>query len=98
MSMSDRGGWIWYDRKTLPWREAPTNVLTHALHYGLSVFEGLRAYKTASGTAIFRLREHTERLFNSARIFMMQIPFTPEQLIDAQRQGEIGRASCGERV
>ncbi len=86
MSMSDRDGWIWYDGKMVPWREATTHVLTHSLHYGLSVFEGLRAYKTSAGTAIFRLREHTERLFNSARIFMMQMPFTPEQLMDAQRQ------------
>ena len=86
MSMSDRDGWIWYDGKMVPWRDATTHVLTHSLHYGLAVFEGLRAYKTPAGTAIFRLREHTERLFNSARVFMMQIPFTPEQLIEAQRQ------------
>ncbi len=86
MSMSDRDGWIWYDGKMVPWRDATTHVLTHSLHYGLAVFEGVRAYKTASGTALFRLREHTERLFNSARIFMMQIPFTAEQLIEAQRQ------------
>jgi branched-chain amino acid aminotransferase len=86
MSMSDRDGWIWYDGKMVPWRDATTHVLTHSLHYGLAVFEGLRAYKTTSGTAIFRLREHTERLFNSARIFMMQLPFSAEQLIEAQRQ------------
>ena len=83
MSMADRDGWIWYDGKLVPWRDANTHVLTHSLHYGLSVFEGLRAYKTADGTAIFRLREHTERLFNSARIFMMQIPYTPEQVAEA---------------
>jgi branched-chain amino acid aminotransferase len=86
MSMADRDGWIWYDGKMVPWRDATTHVLTHSLHYGLAVFEGVRAYKTAGGTAIFRVREHTERLFNSARIFMMQVPFTPEQLIEAQRQ------------
>jgi branched-chain amino acid aminotransferase len=86
MSMSDRDGWIWYDGNMVPWRDATTHVLTHSLHYGLAVFEGVRAYKTTAGTAIFRLREHTERLFNSAHIFMMQIPFTPEQLIEAQRQ------------
>jgi branched-chain amino acid aminotransferase len=86
MSMSDRDGWIWYDGKMVPWRDATTHVLTHSLHYGLAVFEGVRAYKTSSGTAIFRLREHTERLFNSARIFMMQLPFSAEQLIEAQRQ------------
>jgi len=86
MSMSDRDGWIWYDGKMVAWRDATTHVLTHSLHYGLAVFEGVRAYKTAAGTAIFRVREHTERLFNSARIFMMQMPYTPEQLIEAQRQ------------
>jgi branched-chain amino acid aminotransferase len=86
MSMSDRDGWIWYDGKMVPWRDATTHVLTHSLHYGLAVFEGVRAYKTTGGTAIFRLREHTQRLFNSARVFMMQLPFTPEQLMEAQRQ------------
>jgi branched-chain amino acid aminotransferase len=83
MSMADRDGWIWYDGELVPWREANTHVLTHSLHYGLSVFEGLRAYKTTEGTAIFRLREHTERLFNSARIFMMDIPYTREQIAAA---------------
>lgn len=86
MSMADRDGWIWYDGKMVPWREATTHVLTHSLHYGLAVFEGLRAYKTVEGTAIFRLREHTERLFNSARIFMMEIPYTLQQLEEAQRE------------
>ena len=67
MSMADRDGFIWYDGKLVPWREANTHVLTHSLHYGLAVFEGVRAYKTESlGTAIFRLQEHTRRLFNSA--------------------------------
>jgi branched-chain amino acid aminotransferase len=84
--MSDRDGWIWYDGKLVPWREANTHVLTHSLHYGLAVFEGLRAYKTAGGTAIFRLREHTERLFNSARIFMMEIPYTREQIAAAHAE------------
>jgi len=83
MSMADRDGWIWYDGALVPWREANTHVLTHSLHYGLSVFEGLRAYKTTDGTAIFRLREHTDRLFNSARIFMMDIPYTREQIAAA---------------
>ncbi|GAB4478529.1 MAG: branched-chain amino acid transaminase [Burkholderiaceae bacterium] len=86
MSMADRDGWIWYDGKLVPWRDATTHVLTHSLHYGLAVFEGVRAYKTADGTAIFRLREHTERLFNSAKIFMMEIPYSPEQISDAQRE------------
>jgi len=86
MSMADRDGFIWHDGKLVPWREATTHVLTHSLHYGLAVFEGLRAYKTASGTAIFRLREHTERLFNSAHIFMMKMPYDKETLSAAQRE------------
>jgi len=86
MSMSDRDGFIWYDGKLVPWREANTHVLTHSLHYGLAVFEGVRAYKTEIGTAIFRLKEHTKRMFNSAKIYMMEIPYTPEQLMDAQRE------------
>jgi branched-chain amino acid aminotransferase len=84
--MSDRDGWIWYDGKLVPWREANTHVLTHSLHYGLSIFEGVRAYNTVDGPAIFRLREHTERLFNSARVYMMNIPFTQEQINDAHRE------------
>jgi len=83
MSMADRDGWIWYDGKMVPWREANTHVLTHSLHYGLSVFEGLRAYKTGDTTSIFRLREHTERLFNSARIFLMDIPWSPDAIAAA---------------
>lgn len=85
MSMADRDGLIWLDGKMVPWREATTHVLTHSLHYGLSVFEGVRAYKTESGTAIFRLKEHTDRLFNSAHIYLMKIPFSREELMDAQR-------------
>src|ERR1700693_4843777 len=84
MSMADRDGFIWYDGKLVPWREATTHVLTHSLHYGLAVFEGVRAYKTAIGTAVFRLKEHTDRLFSSAHIYMMKIPFTRERLIEAQ--------------
>jgi branched-chain amino acid aminotransferase len=86
MSMADRDGYIWYDGKLVPWRSATTHVLTHSLHYGLAVFEGVRAYKTVDGTAIYRLREHTERLFNSAHIYMMKIPYTPEQLMEAQKE------------
>ena len=71
MSMSDRDGFIWQDGKLVPWRDATTHVLTHSLHYGMGVFEGVRAYKTERGTAIFRLKEHTERLFRSAHIFQM---------------------------
>ena len=84
MSMADRDGFIWYDGKLVPWRSATTHVLTHSLHYGLAVFEGVRAYKTVDGTAIFRLKEHTERLFNSAHIYMMKMPYSREQVMDAQ--------------
>ncbi len=84
MSMADRDGFIWYDGKLVPWREATTHVLTHSLHYGLAVFEGVRAYQSEIGTAIFRLKEHTDRLFNSAKIYMMDVPFTKQQLMDAQ--------------
>ena len=69
MSMADRDGWIWYDGKLVPWRDATTHVLTHTLHYGMGVFEGVRCYKTVDGPAIFRLRDHTDRLFNSAHIY-----------------------------
>ena len=86
MSMADRDGFIWYDGKLVPWRDATTHVLTHSLHYGLAVFEGVRAYKTPAGTAIFRLKEHTDRLFNSAKVFMMEIPYSREQLMEAQRE------------
>ncbi len=84
LSMADRDGWIWHDGKLVPWRSATTHVLTHSLHYGLAVFEGVRAYKTAKGTAIYRLREHTQRLLNSGHIYMMKIPYTLEQLMQAQ--------------
>jgi len=84
MLMSDRDGWIWYDGKFVPWREATTHVLTHTLHYGAGVFEGVRAYKTDQGTAIFRLRDHTERLFNSAKIIGMPMPFSVEEINQAQ--------------
>ena len=86
MSMADRDGHIWYDGRLADWRSANVHVLTHSLHYGMSVFEGVRAYKTTRGTAIFRLREHTRRLFNSAKIFQMQIPYGFEQVMDAQRE------------
>ena len=84
LSMADRDGWIWHDGKLVPWRSATTHVLTHSLHYGLAVFEGVRAYRTSLGTAIFRLREHTQRLFNSAHIYLMKIPYTLERLMQAQ--------------
>jgi branched-chain amino acid aminotransferase len=86
MSMADRDGYIWYDGKLVPWRDATTHVLTHSLHYGLAVFEGVRAYNTVKGTAIFRVREHTQRLLNSAHIYLMKIPYSIEQLIEAQKE------------
>jgi len=86
MSMADRDGQIWYDGKLVPWRSANTHVLTHSLHYGLAVFEGLRAYKTDNGTAIFRLKEHTDRLYNSAHIYLMKIPYDRETLMEAHKE------------
>jgi branched-chain amino acid aminotransferase len=86
MSMADRDGHIWYDGKLVPWRSATTHVLTHSLHYGLAVFEGVRAYNTARGPAIFRLKEHTQRLLNSAHIYLMKIPYSIEQLMEAQKE------------
>lgn len=83
MSMADRDGFIWFNGKLVPWREAQIHVLTHSLHYGLSVFEGERAYKTDKGPAIFRLKEHTDRLFNSAHIYRMDMPYTREQIMEA---------------
>ncbi|MBI5335507.1 MAG: branched-chain amino acid transaminase [Burkholderiales bacterium] len=84
MAMDDRDGKIWMDGQLVEWRDARIHVLTHTLHYGCGVFEGVRAYKTEAGTAIFRLREHTERLFNSAKILRMQIPFSFEEVMQAQ--------------
>lgn len=85
MSMADRDGLIWLDGEMVPWREAKTHVLTHTLHYGLGCFEGVRAYNTANGPAIFRLKEHTDRLFRSAHILNMKMPFSKEELNEAQR-------------
>ena len=85
MSMSDRDGVIWYDGKLVPWREATTHVLTHTLHYGMGVFEGVRAYETPKGTAIFRLQAHTDRLFRSAHILGMDMPYTKDEINEATR-------------
>ncbi len=85
MSMADRDGVIWLDGEMVPWREAKTHVLTHTLHYGMGVFEGVRAYKAEQGTSIFRLKEHTDRLFNSAKIMRMEIPYSKELLNEVQR-------------
>jgi branched-chain amino acid aminotransferase len=84
--MDDRDGKIWKDGALIEWRDATLHVLTHSLHYGMAVFEGVRAYKTQNGTAIFRLKEHTQRLLNSAKIFQMQVPFNLETLMEAQKE------------
>ncbi len=84
MSMSDRDGFIWFNGKLVDWRDANIHVLTHSLHYGMSVFEGVRAYQTDRGPAIFRLKEHTQRWFNSAKILQMQMPYSMDEMIAAQ--------------
>ena len=84
MSMADRDGVIWLDGKLVPWRDAKVHVLTHSLHYGMGVFEGVRAYETDKGPAIFRLREHTDRLFNSAHILNMKVPYAKDVINQAQ--------------
>ncbi|HET9978236.1 MAG TPA: branched-chain amino acid transaminase [Burkholderiaceae bacterium] len=96
MNLDDRDGKIWMDGRLVDWRDAKIHVLTHTLHYGCGAFEGVRAYDAVGGTAIFRLREHTERLFNSAKILRMKIPFTVDQVMEAQREvvRANGLASC----
>ena len=83
-SFADRDGWIWLDGEMVPWREAKVHVLTHTLHYGMGVFEGVRAYKTEQGPAIFKLEEHTRRLFQSAHIMGMKMPYDEATLNQAQ--------------
>ncbi len=83
MTMDDRDGLIWLDGEFRAWRDAKVHVLTHTLHYGMGVFEGIRAYSTERGTAVFRLREHTDRLFNSGKILGMRLPYTPDQVNEA---------------
>lgn len=85
MSMDDRDGVIWFDGELVPWREAKVHVLTHTLHYGMGVFEGVRAYHAEQGTAIFRLQEHTDRLFRSAHIMNMKVPFDKATINMAHR-------------
>src|SRR3954469_22517689 len=82
---------IWMDGELVPWPEAKIHVLTHSLHYGMGVFEGIRAYETSTGPAIFRLTEHIERLFDSAKIMMMDIPYTVDELVKASK--DVVRAS-----
>ena len=86
MTMEDRDGFIWMDGEWLDWRDAKVHVLTHTLHYGMGAFEGVRAYETDHGPAIFKLEEHTKRLFNSTRILGMKIPFDAATLNQAQRE------------
>ena len=84
MIMSDLKGKIWMNGDLLEWSDAKIHVLTHTLHYGTGVFEGVRAYETSSGPAIFRLDDHTKRLFNSAQLIGMSIPFSSQELNEAQ--------------
>jgi branched-chain amino acid aminotransferase len=77
---------IWFNGKLVPWEKATVHVLSHALHYGSSVFEGVRAYETPSGVAIFRLRDHTQRLFDSAKIYRIPMAYSPEQISAACRE------------
>lgn len=84
MAMDDRDGFIWLDGQWVEWREAKVHVLTHTLHYGLGVFEGIRAYHTDRGTAIFRMQDHTDRLFRSAHIMNMPMPFGKDEINQAQ--------------
>ncbi|SMN00164.1 Branched-chain amino acid aminotransferase [uncultured Candidatus Thioglobus sp.] len=84
-AFDDRDGLIWFDGEWVDWREAKVHVLTHTLHYGMGVFEGVRAYATDKGPAIFRIEEHTDRLFNSAKIMNMDIGFSKEEINQAQR-------------
>ncbi len=86
MSMADRDGLIWLDGEMVPWREAKVHVLTHTLHYGMGVFEGVRAYAADQGTAIFRLDDHSTRLINSGKILRMQVPYDKEMLNEVQRR------------
>ncbi|MFM1928357.1 MAG: hypothetical protein RIR28_940, partial [Pseudomonadota bacterium] len=86
MSMSDRDGWIWMDGQFVAWRDAQIHVLTHTLHYGMGVFEGIRAYETSTGSAIFRLAEHTQRSLNSAKIFQMKVGFDAATLAEATKE------------
>jgi branched-chain amino acid aminotransferase len=83
MSMAVRDGFIWLDGELVPWEDAKVHVLTHTLHYGMGVFEGVRAYETDRGPAVFRLQDHTDRFFNSAHILNMKLPYTKEQINEA---------------
>ncbi len=86
ISFADRDGFIWFDGELRPWRDCTTHVLTHTLHYGLGCFEGVRAYKTDRGPAVFRLKDHTKRFFDSARILNIKIPFSMEEINLAHKE------------
>ncbi len=86
IAMDKREGWIWLDGNWLIWKDAKVHILTHTLHYGMGVFEGVRAYNTKQGTAIFRLGDHTDRLLDSAHILGMKIPYDKNTLNEVQKQ------------
>ena len=86
MSMEQRDGWIWFDGEFVSWRDAKVHLLTHTLHYGMGVFEGVRAYATDAGTAIFRLQDHTQRLFNSAGVVSMELAFSADEMNEVQKE------------
>ena len=94
--LHDRDGEIWFNGEFVPWREAKTHVLTHTLHYGVGVFEGIRAYQTDRGPAIFRLEEHVERLLQSAHILRMDLPYSQEQIsaaiLESVRRNKLNNA------
>lgn len=91
-SLADRDGWIWHDGRLVPWRDAKVHVLTYTLHYGAGVFEGLRSYDSPRGPTIFRLEDHVDRLFDSARILQIEIPHTRGELLDAHREAVAANA------
>lgn len=81
---------IWFNGKLIPWKDATVHVMSHALHYGSSVFEGIRAYNTHKGTCIFRLKDHIDRFFDSAKIYRMDIPYTHEEVMQACKDAVVG--------
>ena len=85
-TLANREGFIWMDGQLIDWADAKVHVLTHTLHYGLGVFEGVRAYSTPEGTKIFRLNDHTNRLFESAKAVNMKIPFSQQEINEAQKE------------
>ncbi len=89
---------IWMNGEMVPWEDARIHVLTHSLHYGMGVFEGIRAYETSQGPAVFRLTEHIERLHNSAQIMGFEIPYTVEELIDALRRVRVRGTTTPEEL